>query len=171
MEFKSVAAGIGIVLVLIYALGSGFWVNNAPGWYTSLNRPSWQPPDFVFGLIWPYNFVILGVAAVRVSNGCCSPLLGLSLLRATPITNLGFLISRYRTSYASDAALNFPRFRCAGTCVTSLSNLGCDCDHIILGLLLKELIAQFLKWFAFNSKHGPLGHRNCANRAIELDSW
>ena len=68
MEFKSVAAGIGIVLVLIYALGSGFWVNNAPGWYTSLNRPSWQPPDFVFGLIWPYNFVILGVAAVRVSN-------------------------------------------------------------------------------------------------------
>jgi benzodiazapine receptor len=68
MEFKSVAAGIGIVLVLIYALGSGFWVNNAPGWYTSLNRPSWQPPDFVFGLIWTYNFVILGVAAVRVSN-------------------------------------------------------------------------------------------------------
>ena len=68
MEFKSLAAGIGIVLVLIYALGSGFWVNNAPGWYTSLNRPSWQPPDFVFGLIWPYNFVILGVAAVRVSN-------------------------------------------------------------------------------------------------------
>ncbi len=68
MEFKSAAAGIGIALVIIYALGSGFWVNNSPGWYSSLNRPAWQPPDFVFGLIWPYNFVILGVAAFRVAN-------------------------------------------------------------------------------------------------------
>lgn len=68
MEFKSVAAGIGIALVLVYAIGSGFWVNNSPGWYSSLNRPSWQPPDFIFGLIWPYNFVVLGIAAVRVAN-------------------------------------------------------------------------------------------------------
>jgi benzodiazapine receptor len=68
MEFRTAAALIGVALVLIYAVGSGIWVNNAPGWYTSLNRPSWQPPDFVFGLIWPYNFIVLGIAAVKVSN-------------------------------------------------------------------------------------------------------
>jgi len=68
MEFRSAAVVIGIALVLVYAIGSGIWVNNSPGWYTSLNRPSWQPPDFIFELIWPYNFVVLGIAAVRISN-------------------------------------------------------------------------------------------------------
>lgn len=68
MEFRLWAAALGIALVLIYAIGSGFWVSNSPGWYSSLNRPPWQPPDYVFGLIWPYNFVVLGIAAVRVSN-------------------------------------------------------------------------------------------------------
>ena len=68
MDFKFVAAALGIILVLIYACGSGIWVSNAPGWYTSLNRPPWQPPDFVFGLIWPYNFIMLGVAAFNVAQ-------------------------------------------------------------------------------------------------------
>lgn len=68
MEFKVGAAALGIILVLIYAIGSGFWVSNSPGWYSSLNRPPWQPPDYVFGLIWPYNFVVLGIAAVKVTS-------------------------------------------------------------------------------------------------------
>ncbi len=68
MEFRTAAAIIGVAIVFIYAIGSGIWVNSSPGWYASLNRPSWQPPSFVFGLIWPYNFVVLGIAAVRISN-------------------------------------------------------------------------------------------------------
>lgn len=68
MDTKYLLAGIGISLVFIYAIGSGFWVSNAPGWYTSLNRPPWQPPDFVFGVIWPYNFVVLGFAAYNVAQ-------------------------------------------------------------------------------------------------------
>ena len=68
MDFKFAASAIGITLVLVYAFGSGIWVSNAPGWYTSLNRPPWQPPNFVFGLIWPYNFIVLGVAAVKVAQ-------------------------------------------------------------------------------------------------------
>jgi translocator protein len=68
VQDKYFLAGIGIALVLIYAFGSGIWVSNAPGWYTSLNRPPWQPPDFVFGLIWPYNFIMLGVAAFNVAQ-------------------------------------------------------------------------------------------------------
>ena len=68
MEFKFVAAALGIVLVLIYAFGSGVWVSSSPGWYASLNRPPWQPPAFIFGLIWPYNFIMLGVAAFNVAQ-------------------------------------------------------------------------------------------------------
>ncbi|MEY3185736.1 MAG: hypothetical protein RIR58_472 [Actinomycetota bacterium] len=61
-------AGIGISLVFIYAIGSGVWVSTSPGWYSTLVRPPWQPPDFVFGIIWPYNFVMLGIAAFNVAQ-------------------------------------------------------------------------------------------------------
>jgi tryptophan-rich sensory protein len=61
-------SGVGIGLVILYAAGSGFWVSASPGWYRSLNAPSWQPPDWVFGVIWPYNFIVLGISAVIVSQ-------------------------------------------------------------------------------------------------------
>ena len=68
METKYLFAGAGILLVLIYAFGSGIWVSSSPGWYASLNRPSWQPPSAVIGLIWPYNFTVLGIASYQVSR-------------------------------------------------------------------------------------------------------
>jgi translocator protein len=68
MDFKLVSAAIGILLVLIYAFGSGVWVSSSPGWYASLNRPPWQPPSWIFGLIWPYNFTMLAVASYQVSK-------------------------------------------------------------------------------------------------------
>ena len=81
MQDKYLLAALGIALVVIYALGSGIWVSNAPGWYSSLVRPPWQPPDFVFGLIWPYNFIMLGVAAFNIAQ---------SLTRAQTMTWLLF---------------------------------------------------------------------------------
>jgi tryptophan-rich sensory protein len=68
VEFKFAAAAIGIGLVLIYAFGSGIWVSSSPGWYSSLVQPPWQPPDFIFGIIWPYNFIMLGIAAFNVAQ-------------------------------------------------------------------------------------------------------
>ena len=65
---KSLLSVTGVVIVFIYAIGSGLWVNTGDNWYRLLNQPSWQPPDFIFGLIWPYNFVILGFASVAVAN-------------------------------------------------------------------------------------------------------
>ena len=68
MDFKLIAAAIGILFVFIYAFGSGIWVSSSPGWYASLNRPAWQPPSAVIGLIWPYNFTVLGIASYQVSR-------------------------------------------------------------------------------------------------------
>ncbi|NCZ90284.1 MAG: tryptophan-rich sensory protein [Actinobacteria bacterium] len=68
MEFKVVAAATGILLVLVYAFGSGIWVSSSPEWYSTLKRPPWQPPSSIFGIIWPYNFVVLGIASFQVST-------------------------------------------------------------------------------------------------------
>jgi translocator protein len=65
---KSLLTGVGLLTLLIYIAGSSIWVSNSPGWYSSLTRPPWQPPDFVFGIIWPYNFIMLGVAAFNVAQ-------------------------------------------------------------------------------------------------------
>jgi tryptophan-rich sensory protein len=68
VDFKLITAAIGILFVFIYAFGSGIWVSSSPGWYASLNRPAWQPPSAIFGLIWPYNFIVLGIASYQVSK-------------------------------------------------------------------------------------------------------
>jgi tryptophan-rich sensory protein len=40
-----------------------------PGdWYAQLNKPSWNPPGWVFGPIWTLLYVMMAVAAWRVWN-------------------------------------------------------------------------------------------------------
>lgn len=59
---------INIGLVIVYAVGSGLWVNTGDGWYRSLKSPSWQPPDWIFGTIWPYNFIVLGIVGWLIAQ-------------------------------------------------------------------------------------------------------
>ena len=98
MTFRNAASVIGIALVLIYAIGSGLWVNTGDGWYRNLNQPSWQPPDFIFGLIWPYNFVVLGIAAVVISQRASKPVVAiyLALFAASVVSALVWAYQFYR---------------------------------------------------------------------------
>jgi benzodiazapine receptor len=64
MGWRVVAAVSAVVLVIGYAVLSGRWVATDSGWYRSLEQPWWQPPPFVFGLIWPYNFLVLIIVGI-----------------------------------------------------------------------------------------------------------
>lgn len=59
---RIVAGVVGILLVVVYALGSGRWVTTSADWYLALDKPWWQPPGAVFGLAWAYNFSMLAIA-------------------------------------------------------------------------------------------------------------
>ena len=48
-----------IALVAVYAGLSSVWTARDPGWYAGLAKPSFQPPDVVFGIMWPLNFLAL----------------------------------------------------------------------------------------------------------------
>jgi tryptophan-rich sensory protein len=68
MSLRYAIAASGIAILLIYIIGSGLWVNTGDSWYANINKPSWQPPGFVFGIIWPYNFIVLGIASVVIAQ-------------------------------------------------------------------------------------------------------
>ena len=94
MDFKLIAGAIGVLFVFIYAFGSGIWVSSSPEWYSSLKRPSWQPPSAIIGLIWPYNFTVLGIASFQVSKSLTRSenitwlvLFGLSIIAALTWAN------------------------------------------------------------------------------------
>jgi tryptophan-rich sensory protein len=69
---KTIFAFLNVSLVALYAIGSGLWVNSGDGFYRSLKRPFWQPPDFLFGIAWPYNFLVLIIAGILVANNANS---------------------------------------------------------------------------------------------------
>jgi len=73
MTFRTLTAVSGIAIVLIYVIGSGLWVNTGDNWYANINKPSWQPPGFIFGIIWPYNFIVLGIAATVIGQRASKP--------------------------------------------------------------------------------------------------
>ena len=76
---RTSAIPITALIVLIYAGGANYW-NKQDGWYQSLNQPSWQPPGFVFGLIWPYNFIVIGIALWVIASKASPALVATSLV-------------------------------------------------------------------------------------------
>jgi tryptophan-rich sensory protein len=108
---KTLLAATGIGLVLVYVIGSGLWVNTGDGWYRSLNQPAWQPPDFIFGIIWPYNFVVLGIAAVTIAQ------------RATTTTTLIYL-SFFALSVASALTWAYQFYRPHNLTFASMALIG-----------------------------------------------
>lgn len=56
-----------LVLCFMVAGISGGWTSReVTGWYRTLNRPSFTPPDRVFGPVWTLLYALMAVAAWRV---------------------------------------------------------------------------------------------------------
>jgi tryptophan-rich sensory protein len=59
---------IGLVVSVLVALLAG-WVGSTwtapeiPGWYRTLTKPSWTPPNWLFGPVWTALYVMMAVAA------------------------------------------------------------------------------------------------------------
>ncbi len=51
---------------LVGITGGLFTANAIPGWYQTLNRPFFSPPNWVFGPVWTTLYFLMGVAAYLI---------------------------------------------------------------------------------------------------------
>jgi tryptophan-rich sensory protein len=65
---RNIVGILGTAIIAIYIFGSGRLVTTDQQWYRTLPKPSWQPPSYVVGLIWPYNFALLIAATWVVAS-------------------------------------------------------------------------------------------------------
>ena len=55
-----------IIPLAIGAIGGFFTMESVKTWYTTLNKPSFNPPNYLFGPVWSTLYAIMGIASYLV---------------------------------------------------------------------------------------------------------
>ena len=64
-DLLALALFVGVCLA-IGGLGGAVTASSVTEWYPTLNKPSFNPPNWVFGPVWTTLYVMMGIAAWRV---------------------------------------------------------------------------------------------------------
>jgi tryptophan-rich sensory protein len=55
-----------VFVCVVVTTGAVIGINNVPGeWYQSLNKPFFNPPNWIFGPVWTALYVMVGIAGAR----------------------------------------------------------------------------------------------------------
>ena len=58
--------GLAVFIAICLGVGGLGAIATTPeidGWYRTLAKPAWNPPDSVFGPVWTTLFIMMGIAA------------------------------------------------------------------------------------------------------------
>jgi tryptophan-rich sensory protein len=63
MNNKLLTAVLCIAICMLFAFAGSLFTPEPGSWYyTTLNKPSWNPPDWLFPPVWTVLFVLMGVS-------------------------------------------------------------------------------------------------------------
>lgn len=58
-----------LLLPLCIGGAAGIFTTDAiPGWYATLNQPSFSPPNWVFGPVWTTLYILMGISLFMIWN-------------------------------------------------------------------------------------------------------
>ena len=67
MKFNPLALILNIAIpIAIGAVGAWFTLQGVKTWYLTLNKPSFNPPNWIFGPVWTILYIIIGISAYLV---------------------------------------------------------------------------------------------------------
>jgi len=52
-----------LAVIAVIAIGGWTTAEAIPQWYANLTRPSWTPPNWVFGPVWTVLYILMAIAA------------------------------------------------------------------------------------------------------------
>lgn len=67
-SIKEIGILLGFILLCLLAgiIGSIFTTSNIPTWYESLNKPSFNPPNWLFAPVWTTLYILMGISAFLI---------------------------------------------------------------------------------------------------------
>ena len=90
-------AGLAAFLALclaVSAIGGAVTATSVGGWYQTLHKPSFNPPDWIFAPVWTTLYLMMAVAGWRVwrAHGLRRARAAMTLFGAQLVLNLGWSI-------------------------------------------------------------------------------
>ena len=141
-DLLALALSVGICLG-IGGLGGAVTASSVMEWYPTLNKPSFNPPNWVFGPVWTALYVMMGVAAWRVWRAADRDTARgpLALFALQLVVNLGWSIAFF--------GLRDPGLAVAVILVLDLLVLATVLMFRRIDGLAALLLVPYLAWIAF----------------------
>lgn len=96
---KGTKLSLSILLPLLVGGISGFLTaSNIESWYVTLNKPAFNPPNYLFGPVWTTLYVLMGISFFLILNSAKvnkQKLIGIYLFQLTLNFLWSFLFFKY----------------------------------------------------------------------------
>jgi len=67
IDYRKLAISM-VICLLAGAIGSIFTMPAIAGWYSTLSKPAWTPPNWAFGPVWTTLYILMGISLYLIWN-------------------------------------------------------------------------------------------------------
>jgi tryptophan-rich sensory protein len=141
-QLVALAISIGVCFA-VAAAGSAMTIPSIGTWYAALNKPSWNPPNWVFGPVWSTLYLCMAVAAWLVwrERGFSAAVIPLTLFALQLILNCAWSGLFF--------ALHRPWLAFADIVVLWVAIVATIISFTSVSSLASILLAPYLLWVTF----------------------